>query len=139
MSEQETTSSRHSKEMVVKSNELIQAGYTLSLIEQRMILLSIVQARETGTGISAADHLTISAAAYAKQFDVSREAAYMALKEAAGSLFDRQVTLHDPDPASGQSRQWCPTSPSWSAILPPMSWSRCRRCAAPMRCGCMSC
>ncbi len=105
MSEQETTSSRHSKEMVVKSNELIQAGYTLSLIEQRMILLSIVQARETGTGISAADHLTISAAAYAKQFDVSREAAYMALKEAAGSLFDRQVTLHDIDPDSGKSRR----------------------------------
>lgn len=105
MSKAESAPARTGKEMVVKSNELIQAGYTLSLIEQRMILLSIVQARETGTGISAADHLTISAAAYAKQFDVSREAAYMALKEAAGTLFERQVTLHDVDPDSGKSRR----------------------------------
>ena len=37
--------------LVVKDNSLINASYTLSLVEQRLILLAIIEARETGKGI----------------------------------------------------------------------------------------
>ncbi|MEK5760596.1 RepB family plasmid replication initiator protein, partial [Acinetobacter variabilis] len=39
-------------ELVVKDNALINASYNLDLVEQRLILLAIVEARESGRGIS---------------------------------------------------------------------------------------
>ncbi|MEY2864408.1 MAG: hypothetical protein RLY58_2115 [Pseudomonadota bacterium] len=93
------------KELVVKSNELIQASYTLSLTEQRLVLLAIVEARATGAGICATDHLTISAAAYSHQFAVSMDAAYLALRDSAATLFERQVTLYDIDPTTSKRRK----------------------------------
>ncbi|WP_154098015.1 RepB family plasmid replication initiator protein, partial [Acinetobacter baumannii] len=38
-------------DLIVKDNALISASYNLDVIEQRIILLSIIKARETGTGI----------------------------------------------------------------------------------------
>lgn len=90
---------------VVKSNELIQASYTLSLVEQRLILLAIVEARETGQGIDANAHLSVSAAAYAHQFGLTNDAAYKALSDAARGLFERQVTFNDIDPITNKSRK----------------------------------
>ena len=40
-------------ELVVKDNALINASYNLDTVEQRLILLAILQARETKTGIDA--------------------------------------------------------------------------------------
>ena len=40
-------------ELIVKDNALIDASYSLDLIEQRLILLAIIEARETGQGITA--------------------------------------------------------------------------------------
>ena len=45
------------KELVVKDNALINASYNLDLVEQRLILLAIVEARESGRGINANDPL----------------------------------------------------------------------------------
>ena len=42
-------------ELVVKDNALINASYNLDLTEQRLILLAIVEARESGKGINAND------------------------------------------------------------------------------------
>jgi hypothetical protein len=39
------------KELVVKDNALINASYNLDLVEQRLILLAIVEARESGRGL----------------------------------------------------------------------------------------
>lgn len=36
------------RELVVKDNALINASYNLDLVEQRLILLAIVEARESG-------------------------------------------------------------------------------------------
>ena len=47
--------------LVVKDNALINASYNLELVEQRLILLAIIEARETGKGINANDALTIHA------------------------------------------------------------------------------
>ncbi len=44
-------------ELIVKDNALINASYNLDLVEQRLILLAIVEARESGKGINANDPL----------------------------------------------------------------------------------
>ena len=45
--------------IVVKDNSLINASYNLGLVEQRLILLAIIEARKTGKGIDANNHLTV--------------------------------------------------------------------------------
>ena len=40
-------------ELIVKDNALMNASYNLDLVEQRLILLAIVEARESGKGINA--------------------------------------------------------------------------------------
>lgn len=85
------------KELVVKDNALINAAYTLDLAEQRLILLAIIEARESGKGINANNPLTVHAERYAKQFGVTRQAAYWALKEAASGLFERYFRYQSKD------------------------------------------
>ena len=85
------------RDLVVKSNQLIQAVSNLSLVEIRLMQLAVVDARETGTGITTDTPLIIWANRYSKTFDVTLEAAYWALKEAARTLFDRQFTLYTID------------------------------------------
>ena len=77
---------------VVKANRLVQASYTLSTVEQRIVLLAVVQARETGKGIKD-DVLHISAGDYAQAFNVSKQAAQQALAGAVETLFNRRVTI----------------------------------------------
>lgn len=81
--------------LVVKDNALINASYNLEVTEQRLILLSIISARETGQGITADSKLEIHASDYAKQFNVSIDAAYKALKEAVNNLFERQFSFQE--------------------------------------------
>lgn len=79
-------------ELVVKDNALISASYNLDLVEQRLVLLAIIEARETGKGINANDALTVHAESYAVQFGVHRNTAYEALKTACNNLFTRQFS-----------------------------------------------
>ena len=79
-------------ELVVKDNALINASYNLDLVEQRLILLAIVEARESGKGINANDPLTVHAESYINQFGVHRNTAYQALKDACDDLFARQFS-----------------------------------------------
>ncbi|MCU4342583.1 replication initiation protein RepM [Acinetobacter pittii] len=79
-------------ELIVKDNALINASYNLDLVEQRLILLAIVEARESGKGINANDPLTIHAESYINQFGVHRNTAYQALKDACDDLFARQFS-----------------------------------------------
>ena len=88
---------KNNRDLVVKSNQLIQAVSNLSLVEIRLMQLAVVDARETGTGITTDTPLIIWANRYSKTFDVTLEAAYWALKEAARTLFDRQFTLYTID------------------------------------------
>ena len=79
-------------ELIVKDNALINASYNLDLVEQRLILLAIIEARESGKGINANDPLTVHAESYINQFGVHRNTAYQALKNACDSLFARQFS-----------------------------------------------
>ena len=78
--------------LVVKDNALMNASYNLDLVEQRLILLAIIEARESGKGINANDPLTIHAESYINQFGVHRVTAYQALKDACDNLFARQFS-----------------------------------------------
>ncbi len=78
--------------LVVKDNALINASYNLELTEQRLIMLAIINARESGQGITADSKLEIHASDYAKLFNVSLDASYKALREAVNNLFNRQFS-----------------------------------------------
>ncbi|HEF0011078.1 RepB family plasmid replication initiator protein (plasmid) [Acinetobacter cumulans] len=81
--------------LVVKDNALMNASYNLDLVEQRLILLAIVEARESGKGINANDPLTVHAESYINQFGVARQTAYQALKDACDDLFARQFSYQE--------------------------------------------
>ena len=83
------------KDLVVKDNALINASYNLDLVEQRLILLAIVEARESGKGINANDPLEVHADSYINQFGVHRNTAYQALKDACKYLFARQFSYQE--------------------------------------------
>ena len=82
-------------ELIVKDNALMNASYNLALVEQRLILLAIIEARETGKGINANDPLTVHASSYINQFNVERHTAYQALKDACKDLFARQFSYQE--------------------------------------------
>ena len=79
-------------DLVVKDNSLINASYSLGLVEQRLVLLAIVEARETGQGIDTDTFLEVHAQHYANRFDIDVNNAYAMLSEASQMLFNRQVT-----------------------------------------------
>ena len=84
--------------LVVKDNALINASFKLDLVEQRLIILAITEARETGTGITSDSYLTVHASKYIETFGGERQAAYKALKSASETLFFRYfsfVSLHE--------------------------------------------
>lgn len=78
---------------VVKDNALINASYSLELVEQRIVLQAIIKARETEKGFDTKTPLSIHASEYEKQYNVTKDAAYKALKDAVLSLFERQFTF----------------------------------------------
>ena len=78
---------------VVKDNVLINASYSLDLVEQRVVLQGIVKSRETEKGFTALNPVSIHASEYEKQFGVTKDGAYKALKDAVQSLFERQFTF----------------------------------------------
>ena len=79
-------------DLVVKDNNLINASYSLGLVEQRLVLLAIIEARESSKGIDSETFLEIHAQHYADRFDVNVKNTYAMLSEAAQTLFNRQVT-----------------------------------------------
>ncbi|ESK37275.1 hypothetical protein P256_02330 [Acinetobacter nectaris CIP 110549] len=82
-------------ELVVKDNVLINASYNLELTEQRLILLAIVEARESQTRLTSNTVIQVNAKQYAKSFHTTNEAAYAALKSAVNSLFERKFSYKE--------------------------------------------
>lgn len=77
------------KLMIKKDNALINAAYTLTLAEQRLILLSVALASEDADKLRST---SIHAHEYAKRFNVSHRTAYQSLHDAKEQLFDRYFT-----------------------------------------------
>jgi len=95
----------HKNELVVKANTLVEACYRLTLVEQRILLYAITEARRTQKGLNAEDFVTIRAADYAAQFSIDPATAYNQISEAAETIFNRYVTFHDVRQETGKPRR----------------------------------
>jgi plasmid replication initiation protein len=82
---------------VVKSNHVIEAGYRLTLNEQRLILLCIQQIKK-GQVVSKHDAFNINAVEFANTFDITTDRAYVLLQEIADKLYERSLLIYQPDP-----------------------------------------
>jgi len=80
-------------DIVTKTNSLVQASYKLDLLEQRLILLAIVEARENKTLITPETIVKIDVKRYAERFNLDLKNTYTPLKNAVKSLFNRQFTF----------------------------------------------
>lgn len=85
------------KELVVKSNHVIEASYRLTLSEQRLILLCVRQIKK-GQAVDKTDTFEVSATDFAEMFDISADRAYSELQAVADRLYERSVTVQQPDP-----------------------------------------
>jgi plasmid replication initiation protein len=94
------------KNIVVKSNRLVTAIQNLSLFEARVIQLAIVDARESGKGLTIDKPLRIDALRYAEVFGTTRQNAYMRLKEAEEALFNRRFTFIDIKDGNPVKSRW---------------------------------
>ena len=76
--------------LVVKDNALINASYYLSLVEQRLILLGIVEARNNQ---SQNNEFIINVSSYINVFGVDGATAYLSIKDACKRLKKREFTF----------------------------------------------
>ena len=84
----------NTNKLVVKDNALIDASFNLSLIEQRIMLLAIVEARESNN-LSTDTPIEISVSDYIHQFKVDSNNAYALLKDASKTLKRREFSYLD--------------------------------------------
>jgi|APLak6261660231_1056022.scaffolds.fasta_scaffold03756_2 plasmid replication initiation protein len=82
---------------IYKSNQVIEAGYKLTLNEQRVVLACIAQVNSKETLLKT-DEFELSAKDFAKLFSISEDRAYHALSEVTDSLFNRYVVIDKPFP-----------------------------------------
>jgi len=87
----------HKNLTVCKANKVVEAGYKLSLNEQRVVLACIGQLDSTKK-LLATDEFELSAKDFARLFSVSDENAYQALIDVTKSLFNRYVVVDNPYP-----------------------------------------
>jgi plasmid replication initiation protein len=83
--------------MVSKDNTLIQAGYTLSLTEQRVILLCIAK-WDSRKKIPDNHEFILSVDDVSREIGIARENAYRDLRSAVNSLYSRTIKLDPNDP-----------------------------------------
>ncbi|ODN41098.1 replication initiation protein [Piscirickettsia litoralis] len=93
-----------SNEIVVKSNKLIEAGFKLSLQEQRILLMCISKV-DSRVDLSRNDYI-IRADEYAEQFSLTVAGAYQELKSIVNSLFERKVKVYDAENAIQTNFRW---------------------------------
>ena len=82
-------------QLVVKDNILVEASYSLELVEQRILLLSIMTARENNQKIELNKPLTIHASKYAEVFNVDKKSAYDVLKSGADGLIGKSFRYYE--------------------------------------------
>lgn len=93
------------RELVSKSNRLVEASYRLSLNEQRIVLYAICRSREEQKGFTSEQPIVITAEAFSHQFpNADSSHVYRQLKEAMDALYDRSVTLYETDEDTGKEQ-----------------------------------
>jgi len=94
--------------IVVKDNALINASYSLNLVEQRLLLLAIAKSKKEQLPITSNYSLTIMADEYSNIFKVDRSSTYKALKDNCKQLFERKFSYKNDSGGTTVSR-WVST------------------------------
>ncbi len=81
--------------LVVKDNSLIDASFNLSLVEQRIMLMAIVEARELPS-LTFDTPVKVSVKSYIDAYKVVGNNAYKQVQDAVDTLFERQFSYYDP-------------------------------------------
>lgn len=98
--------------LVTKSNYLIEAGYKLSLNEQRLILSAI--ARLDGRKPIPKDNdFVITAAEFAETFGIPVNQAYEILEDASSRLYERDIKTFDKDAKIRGRFRWVDSVKYW--------------------------
>lgn len=94
------------RQLVVKSNHIIEASYRLSVAEQRVILSAITQVRRDQQKVTDEVMYSVTAAELAELCGTDPKTAYRDLQNAAERLQTRRVTLHlEPDGVTIRSKR----------------------------------
>jgi len=80
--------------LVTKSNYLVEAGYKLSLNEQRLILSAIAQL-DSRKPIPKDNDFVITAAEFSDNFGIPIKQAYETLEDATSRLYERDIKTYD--------------------------------------------
>jgi len=94
--------------IVIKDNALINASYSLNLVEQRLLLLAIAKSKQEQLPITPNYSLTIMADEYSNIFKVDRSSTYKTLKENCKQLFERKFSYKNDSGGTTISR-WVST------------------------------
>ena len=78
--------------LIVKSNQVIEAGYELTTSEQRLILSAIEQIPKN-VAVSSNTIYQVNARDFVRLFGVHEKTAYRDLKEAASKLYERSIVI----------------------------------------------
>ncbi len=82
---------------ITKDNKMIEAGYRLTLSEQRLILACIGQV-DSRKSLTADQSFQFSATEFSDLFGISEDRSYSELQKTVQRLFDRYVIIRNPDP-----------------------------------------
>jgi plasmid replication initiation protein len=98
--------------LVTKSNHLVEAGYKLSLNEQRLILCAI--ARLDGRKpLSKDNDFIITAAEFSVTFGIPIKQAYETLEDASSRLYERDIKTFDKDAKTRGRFRWVDSIKYW--------------------------
>ena len=78
--------------LIVKSNEVVEAGYELTTNEQRLILLGISMISK-GEEVDPTAGYEITAQEFAEAYNIHPKTAYRELKEATSRLYERSIVI----------------------------------------------
>ena len=91
--------------LVVKDNSLIDASFNLSLVEQRIMLMAIVEARELPS-LTFDTPVKVSVKSYIDAYKVVGNNAYKQVQDAVDTLFERQFSYYDPVDDERYKERW---------------------------------
>jgi plasmid replication initiation protein len=89
---------------VTCSNDIIEAGYRLTLMETRLLQACIAQIDSTKE-LRVTDRFELSAKDFAKLYKISEESAYDELNNVSKQLFSRHIVINNPDPEHPEIKQ----------------------------------
>lgn len=93
------------KFLVTKSNHLIEAGYRLSLNEQRLVLTAISKL-DGRKPLSRDNDFTITAQEFSSMFGLPIKQAYESLEKAASRLYEQDIKTYDDKHKTRERFRW---------------------------------